>query len=176
MSVSLELRDEVRKRARRTCEYCGVTEAEVGSELTLDHFRPDKEGGQGTSENLVYACHRCNEHKGAYWPKNLEDLPLWNPRLQTREEHFIQLMDGTLLALTPVGHWTIQRLRLNRSPLVLNRLSRQERANLSHQIRQYRDVVRLLSELLAQQQVTQQEQAELLHQYRLLLNALDRSQ
>jgi hypothetical protein len=174
VSVTPENRQLVRERAGRACEYCGVTEIETGAELTVDHYHPKDDGGSSQPENLAYACHRCNEHKAAYWPKNSGDLPLYSPRQDVREEHFIQLMDGTLLPLTPVAEWTIQRLRLNRTPLVLNRLARQERVAQDRQQRQYQDTIRLLSELLAQERAISEEQAQLLSEYRRLLRVLER--
>ncbi|MGC4043672.1 MAG: HNH endonuclease [Armatimonas sp.] len=174
MSISATDRTFVRQRARYACEYCGVTEVETGAELTIDHYHPTDEGGSDVLDNLVYACHRRNEHKAAYWPKSPNDLPLWNPRQDIREEHFIPLMDGTLAALTPVGIWTIQRLRLNRLPLVQNRLLRQTRVDRDRLLRQYQDTVRLLAELMAQQESLLQEQLELLEEYRRILNVLDR--
>jgi hypothetical protein len=173
MSVSAADRAFVRQRAGFACEYCGVTEAEVGAELTLDHYQPSDDGGSDLPDNLSYACHRCNEHKGAYWPKSAENLPLWNPRRDLREEHFIQLMDGTLTGLTPIGVWTVQRLRLNRGPLVQNRLARQAHLAQDRQLRQYQDTARLFSELLMQQEALLQEQTELLEEYRRILRALE---
>lgn len=172
MSISSADRAIIRHRARFACEYCGVTESEVGAELTLDHYRPVSEEGTDSLENLAYVCHRCNEHKGAYWPRIQSDLPLWNPRQDVREEHFISLMDGTLAALTPIGVWTIRRLRLNRTPLVQNRLLRQAQTDKDRQLRQYQDTARLLVELLAQQENLLREQQELLEEYRRILRVL----
>lgn len=174
MSVSARDRRIVRERAGFACEYCGVAETEVGSELTIDHYRPPGHGGSDLPDNLVYACHRCNEHKADYWPRQPGDLPLWNPRQDVREEHFILLMEGTLLALTPIGAWTIQRLRLNRAPLVQNRLMRQAGIARDRQLRQYQDALRLLSELLIQTEALAAEQAKLLEEYRRLLRVLER--
>ena len=83
-------------------------------------------------------------------------------------------MDGTLLPLTPVAEWTIQRLRLNRLPLIQNRLTRQAQTAQDRQQRQYQDTIRLLSELLAQQRAISEEQAQLLSEYRRLLRVLER--
>ena len=46
MSLPDALRGEVRQRAAFACEYCGVTETDVGGLLTIDHFRPFARGGQ----------------------------------------------------------------------------------------------------------------------------------
>jgi DNA-directed RNA polymerase subunit RPC12/RpoP len=55
----------VRERYAFCCGYCGVCEADVGGELTVDHFCPVSAGGDDSDENLVYACVRCNQYKGA---------------------------------------------------------------------------------------------------------------
>ena len=174
MRVSAADRRFVRERAGSVCEYCGVTETEVGAELTIDHYQPPGYGGSDLPDNLAYACHRCNEHKGDYWPRHPGNLPLWNPRQDVREEHFILLMDGILLALTPIGTWTIQRLRLNRAPLVQNRLVRQASVARDRQLHQYQDALRLLSELLIQTETLATEQAQLLEEYRRILRVLER--
>ena len=59
----------VRERYAFCCGYCGVSEADVGGELTVDHFCPASAGGDDSDENLVYACVRCNQYKGALRPE-----------------------------------------------------------------------------------------------------------
>ena len=49
------------------CGYCGVEEAEVGAELTVDHFQPRAQNGTDNAANLVYCCNACNQFKGDYW-------------------------------------------------------------------------------------------------------------
>lgn len=41
------------------CQYCGA-----GHDLTLDHVKPKRMGGQDTWENLVTCCRKCNGKKG----------------------------------------------------------------------------------------------------------------
>ena len=83
MSVSRETREKVRIRANFACEYCGVTETDSGSELTIDHFHPPSKGGDDGLDNLIYCCPRCNLYKSDYFPENPKDEPLWNPRLES---------------------------------------------------------------------------------------------
>jgi hypothetical protein len=45
MSLSAELREQLRERAGFACEFCGVSETDVGGLLTADHFRPRSKGG-----------------------------------------------------------------------------------------------------------------------------------
>lgn len=63
MSVSLS-RSNVLHRDAYTCQYCGVRR----NNLTLDHVLPRCRGGADSWENLVAACHACNERKGDRLP------------------------------------------------------------------------------------------------------------
>ncbi len=58
----------VRRLYRYTCGYCGITETDAGSEMTVDHFMPRAVGGSDELDNLVYACWKCNQFKHDYWP------------------------------------------------------------------------------------------------------------
>ena len=111
--ISHETRTMVRQRAKFSCEYCDVSETEVGGELTVDHFKPQSKDGSDEPENLIYACSRCNLYKGDYFPENDSDQNLWNPRIESSEKHFILLTNGQMQALTKTGEFTIRRLRLN---------------------------------------------------------------
>ncbi len=50
------VRRTVRQRAHFACEYCGLREADVSGELTIDHFQPTSKGGSDALENLIYCC------------------------------------------------------------------------------------------------------------------------
>jgi len=76
LRLDAALRAQVRRHANYACEYCGVTETETAGELTIDHYQPQTHGGSDTPDNLVYACHRCNQYKADYWPQSPDDLPL----------------------------------------------------------------------------------------------------
>ncbi|HZP82505.1 MAG TPA: hypothetical protein VFB21_12765 [Chthonomonadaceae bacterium] len=39
MTITALLREQVRQRANFACEYCGVTETDTASLLTIDHYR-----------------------------------------------------------------------------------------------------------------------------------------
>jgi 5-methylcytosine-specific restriction endonuclease McrA len=45
------------------CTYCGATSEQVGFAHEIDHFIPLSAGGSDDPENLVVACHRCNQAK-----------------------------------------------------------------------------------------------------------------
>ena len=64
--------EAIRERYRRSCGYCGVTETDVGAELTFDHYRPQAAGGGDEPGNLVYACIKCNQYKSDFWPDDVD--------------------------------------------------------------------------------------------------------
>lgn len=111
------------------CGYCGVSEEEAGAELTYDHFQPQSKGGSDGKENVVYACHACNEFKGEYFGET-EATRLLHPLRDDWKEHFRLEPDGTLYGVTPTGERCVRVLHLNRLPLVLRRKNelRQEMA------------------------------------------------
>jgi hypothetical protein len=46
------------------CVWCAAA-IEDGARLTLDHLRPHVHGGSNAATNLVTACKRCNDSRGA---------------------------------------------------------------------------------------------------------------
>lgn len=173
MSVSASLRQKIRERADFACEYCGVSEAETGGELTVDHFRPQSADGSDEEENLVHCCFRCNLYKGDYWA---EDKQLFNPRQDKRDEHFWLSESGKLFALTETGELTIKLLRLNRQPLITKR--RQDFLKLEEReiLQQTRKAVETLLNLSQQQRELLKQQQNLLEEQRRLLELLFREQ
>ena len=111
------------------CGYCGVAEAQVGAELTFDHFRPQSRGGTEDVANLVYACHACNEFKGDYWAEE-DDARLLHPLIDDLARHIAEDTNGQLQSLTVLGRVYIERLQLNRLPLVVSRLEQQRLARI----------------------------------------------
>ena len=55
----MDLREQVLARDRYTCAYCGGLAGQV------DHVVPLAKGGSNALTNLVAACRRCNNPKGA---------------------------------------------------------------------------------------------------------------
>jgi hypothetical protein len=172
MTLTADIREQVRQRAGFACEFCGVTETDTGGQLTIDHFQPETKGGTDSLENLLYCCPRCNQYKLDYWPTHPDEPSLWNPRREPAAQHFLELDDGTLYPLTPVGAFTLRRLRLNRPPLVAYRLRRRQRAEEIRLLTRYRDLIQLLDHLHAQLSVLMEEQRELLEEQRELLRLL----
>jgi len=120
--------EEVRARYRRCCGYCGVSEADAGGELTVDHFRPTSAGGDDSDDNLVYACIRCNLNKSDFFPSP-DDLARGRRLLQPlQDEVAVHIrhneQTGQLEPLTVTGRFHIELLDLNRPPLVAHRLQR----------------------------------------------------
>ena len=118
--------DIVRQRYEFRCGYCGVSEADTGGALTVDHFRPVSAGGGNSDKNLVYACFKCNQYEGNFVP-NVEDERnghrVLHPKNDGIDEH-TRLNDSTglLEGLTETGCFHIALLQLNRSALVQHRL------------------------------------------------------
>jgi HNH endonuclease len=80
-------------------------------------------GGEDDLENLALACFHCNRRKTnrltAVDPQSNVETPLFNPRFQVWDEHFVWSTDGLLiLGLTAVGRSTIATLALNRERVI----------------------------------------------------------
>jgi len=114
MSLSKAIRLQVRNRANFACEFRGVSETDTGGELTIDHFRPQAKDGTDDLDNLLYGCHRCNQYKADYWPTQPDEPPLWNPRQELANTHFLSLPDGRLYPITPTGTFTLRGYENNR--------------------------------------------------------------
>ncbi len=172
MTITPNIRDQVRQRASFACEFCGVAEVDAGDQLTIDHFQPKTKGGSDDLDNLIYSCPRCNQYKLDYWPSTADDVPLWKPRQEPAAQHFFELEDGMLYPLTPTGAFTIKRLRLNRKPLVTYRLRKKRREEETRLLTRYRELVELLEQLNRQMSSLMKEQQELLKEQRDLLRLI----
>lgn len=91
----------------------------------IDHIISTKHGGGDDSENLCLACAPCNRCKGADIAANdplTEKITrLFNPRLDTWDDHFRIYPDGALGERTPEGRATIVLLRINQAPRIEQR-------------------------------------------------------
>ncbi len=92
MSIKPAIREQVRQRAQLACEFCGITEADVGSQLTIDHFQPRAKGGDDSLDNLIYCCTSCNQYKHDYWPSSPDATSLWNPGANPLRSTSLNLM------------------------------------------------------------------------------------
>lgn len=172
MSVSRAIREAVRHRANFACEYCGVSETDTGSELTIDHYCPVARGGDDTLENLVYCCHRCNNFKSDYFPADPAQPIIWNPRLSSASQHFILLADGRLKALTKEGEFTVRLLKLNRSPLIALRLKKRKELEVKQLLNQLLEISTVLKQTNEQVDNLSQSQRTLLDEQLLILRTL----
>lgn len=172
MSISANVRQQVRQRSGCACEFCGVREEDAGAALTIDHFRPRSKGGSDALDNLVYACPSCNQYKQDYWPTDAQAVPLWNPRDEDFAEHFTEAENGQLIALTIVGAFTIGHLRLNRSQLVAYRQNRRRQTEAQQLLVRYQEVISSLDYLNDQLAGVVDEQKRLLLQQQRLIRVL----
>lgn len=172
MTITADLRAQIRQSANFACEFCGVTEIDVGGQLTIDHYQPKTKGGDDRFENLLYCCARCNQYKMDYWPVQPGDLFLWHPRQEPFSQHFLVLEDGTLSPLTPTGALTMRCLRLNRPPLVAHRFRQQQREQEIRLLHRHLEIVELLKQLQQQTTTLMVEQQALLEEQRELLRLL----
>jgi len=111
------LRREVTVRAEGYCEYCRLHERFTVKKHEVDHIRAEKHGGMTTSENLCLSCFECNRHKGSDLssvdPITDEVVPLFHPRRDVWQEHFMVLDDGTVQGTTARGRVTVALLGFN---------------------------------------------------------------
>ena len=131
-----ELRQIVSRAYNFACGYCSVREEDAGSELELDHFKPQSLGGENALENLVYCCTTCNRIKGDFWAIAPTEKRLLHPQNDDVHLHLSQDSEGLLIGLTETGKFHLKRLRLNRPPLVALRRARMENARLREELNQ----------------------------------------
>ena len=132
----------VRIRYVFRCGYCGISETDAGGALTIDHFQPVSQGGDDSDDNLVYACFRCNLHKGAFVPseaQRAQGLRLLHPLRDALHEHLRENgTTGRLEGSTPMGMFHIETLHLNRAELTAHRRRRWTDAALLAELDQSR--------------------------------------
>ncbi len=74
-------------RDRHHCAYCG--NRFLASQLEMEHIRPESRGGEWSWMNLVSACRRCNQRKGAKTPEEANMPLLFAPYVPNVYEHLI---------------------------------------------------------------------------------------
>jgi CRISPR/Cas system Type II protein with McrA/HNH and RuvC-like nuclease domain len=119
---------QVRQRDDFRCGYCEVSEVDTGGELSVDHYQPSSAGADDSDENLVYACFKCNQFKGDFFPTPEErekGLRVLHPRVDDIASHLRENQaTGEREPLTETGRFHITLLQLNRPALVAHRLKR----------------------------------------------------
>lgn len=118
MPINDEAKQTVRERAKYLCEYCHSPERLSANRFTIDHLIPRSLGGSDKIDNLALACRRCNERRYNFVagidPETQEIVPIFNPRRQQWEDHFVWLDQGVVIeGRTPTGRATCLRLDLN---------------------------------------------------------------
>jgi len=117
LPISRALREQVKQRANFRCEYFQTSEWLNGVEGEIDHIIPRSAGGASYAENLCLACTSCNGYKQAKTvgadPDSRELVPLFHPRQQRWEEHFVWSDATRIIGITPCGRATVEALRLN---------------------------------------------------------------
>jgi len=115
------LAEEVWRRARATCEYCGMPQVLNPLPYEIDHVVSEQHGGKTDLANLALACLSCNKRKGpnlvGYDPLSKRLVPLFNPRRQQWRRHF-RWEGPRLVGQTQVGRATIVVLGINRPDYV----------------------------------------------------------
>ena len=114
--ISESLRRKVVARANACCEYCLLPDNLSFYPHEVDHITALKHGGKTETENLAYACWRCNRYKGtdlgSFDPATGKFSFLFNPRTQYWHEHF-KWQDAQILGQTLEGRTTAYLLQLN---------------------------------------------------------------
>ena len=126
MTIPGAKREQVRRRAKRRCEYCYSHERFVYASMQVDHIVPGSRGGSDDLANLCWSCPRWNGSKGtgtqARDPLTRRTTRLFNPRLDGWFDHFLWSKTGTyILGRTDMGRATVRALRMNRALVVITR-------------------------------------------------------
>ncbi len=121
-----DIRARVADQAKHRCGYCLIQEAVVGMPLEIEHIIPLAAEGGSEEDNLWLACPRCNLYKAdrryASDPQTGALVPLFDPRRQRWEDHFVWEQEGLVIAgLTPTGRATAIALQLNNAFVVRSR-------------------------------------------------------
>ena len=114
MAIPKSIREQVRQRSNRCCEYCRKPEGVSNFPHSVDHIIAIIHDGSDELINLAWACFQCNSTKSSniasYDSGKL--VALFNPRTQPWNKHF--KMDGAFIEpLTAVGRVTVKILQMN---------------------------------------------------------------
>lgn len=121
--ISSEWRRLIIARANHLCEYCKIPAAYAVQSFVIEHIIPLSKNGETILENLAYACGGCNGYKynkiNAVDPADGEVVPLFNPRQEEWQKHFVWNENYTLvIGTTSTGRATVEALQLNRNGLI----------------------------------------------------------
>lgn len=104
MSVSEEMRQQVRRRAEEACEYCRLPEMASILPHQVDHVIAVQHGGQDELENLCLSFKKGPNIASAD-PEASKTVivALFHPRLQHWRDHFRLEPTAHIFGLTPQG-------------------------------------------------------------------------
>jgi hypothetical protein len=110
-------RQRVQARAGDRCEYCRLCQKHDRFHPShLEHVVARQHGGSDDLENLAWACHQCNLHKGPNLsgvdPDTGEMVRLFHPRRDRWRDHFA-FHGARVVGRTPVGRATAWLLQVN---------------------------------------------------------------
>ena len=113
-------------RAGHRCEYCRAPEAVFNFPFEVEHVVPVSRGGDDEETNWALACRACNLHKSAHVmavdPETGAEADLFHPRRNRWDEHFrLDIRDGRIEGLTPVGRAAVARMSMNSDPQLVAR-------------------------------------------------------
>jgi 5-methylcytosine-specific restriction endonuclease McrA len=103
--ISEDIRELVRLRADRLCEYCLLHEDDSLFIHQIDHIISIKHGGAAVAENLALACIVCNRRKGSDVGTILPSgafTRFFNPRSDSWPDHF-RFDGGVIEAISAAG-------------------------------------------------------------------------
>jgi hypothetical protein len=113
-------------------------------------------------------------YKSDYFPDTKLDPEIWNPREDIFEDHFLVFENGEIHPLSPKAEFTIQRLRLNRKPLLLFRKQKANWIKNKKILLRYKELLDLSQSMNKQLLKMIGEQTKLLEEQQQLLNLLIR--
>lgn len=124
--ISPAVRQRVAAASRYRCGYCLTSQRIIGPLLEIDHYLPESKGGSSDEANLWLACPMCNSHKAdritALDPASETEVPIFNPRQQRWDAHFVWEERGTIVrGITSIGRATVQALQMNHPDVVAAR-------------------------------------------------------
>jgi hypothetical protein len=110
------LRQFVRERADRRCEYCHLPDSAVAATYHVEHIIAKQHGGTDDPGNRCWSCHRCNLQKGPNLsgrdPLTGNVVRLFDPRTQSWKRHF-ERVGAVLVGRTQTGRATVAVLDMN---------------------------------------------------------------
>jgi HNH endonuclease len=129
--ISERTQQQVRSRANYLCEFCHADERWQYVRFTVDHVLPISLGGSDNLDNLTLACFYCNRRKANHLtgvdPQSQTEVPLFNPRQDRWQDHFIWSMDEVSIeGISAIGRATVATLILNRDRVIPIRVADRE--------------------------------------------------